>query len=126
MGLVENSLDHSRGLDLVRVCHCHELAQRIPRLADSEMDDQGDLSHRQDRSRHAALHALPGPRHLRYASYPTQVEATEFNVAAPDDPVRSALAADFLYRRPAVVCGALDPDAIYQGCLGAACRQCRR
>ena len=44
MGLVENCLDHSRGLDLVRVFHCHDLAQRIPRIADSEMDDQGDLS----------------------------------------------------------------------------------
>src|SRR3954452_9665982 len=108
MGLVENCLDHSRGLDPVRAFRCHDLAQRIPRIADPEMDDQGDLSHRQDRPRHAALHPLPGARHLRYASYATQMEATEFNMAAPDDPVRPALSADFLCQRPAVVFRALD------------------
>ena len=53
---------------------------------------------------------------------PRKWKPLQFNMAAPDDPVRSALAADFLYRRPAVVFRALDPDAIHQGCLGAACR----
>src|SRR4051812_1327631 len=122
MGLVESCLDYRRGLDPVRLCHCHDLAQRIPRVVDPEMDDQGDLSDRQDRSRHAALHPLPGARHLRYAAYPTQVEATQFNMAATRYPVRSALIADFLYWRPAIVFRALDPDPIHQRCLGAACR----
>ena len=81
MGLVQNRPDDSRGLDPFRVCHCHDLAQHISRVADPEMDDQSDLSHRQDRPRHAALHALPGARRVRHALYLTQMEATDIKLA---------------------------------------------
>jgi len=76
--LVEKlALTIAAALDPVRVCHCHDLAQRIPRIADPEMDDQGDLipSTRPISTCCASPH-FPGARHLRYASYPTQVEAT--------------------------------------------------
>src|SRR6185369_9675523 len=51
-----------RGLDGLRLRDRDDLAYPGPRSTDPEMDDQGDLSDRQDRSRHAALHPFPRAR----------------------------------------------------------------
>ena len=50
---------------------------------------------------------------------PRRSADTHLQMAASDDPVRPAFASDFLLRRVPVVCRALDPDAVHQGCLGS-------
>ena len=56
---VARGADHGAGVDRLRVPDRDDLAQRLPGCDGAEMDDQADLSDRQDRSRHAALHPLP-------------------------------------------------------------------
>jgi len=87
---------------------------------------KGDLSDRQDRSRHAAADALPGLGSRGRAISAAPLGAAHVQMAAPADPVRSAFAADFLLQRVLVLCGALDPDAVHQRRLGATGRQRRR
>ena len=96
----------------------HDLARPVAGSHDPEMDDQGDLSDRQDRSRYAAAHALPRLGNGGHAIFPAQGCPARLQMAAPADLVRSALAADFLLRRIPVLWRALDPDAVHTWCVG--------
>jgi hypothetical protein len=93
---------------------------------DPEMDDQGDLPDRQDRSRSAAAFALPRRGNGGHAVFPAQGCHPRLPVAAPADPVRSALAADFLHRGLPVLRSALGPDAVPVRRVGTVRRQLRR
>src|SRR4029079_6280626 len=104
----------------------HDLAQPVPGIADSEMDDQGDLSDRQDRTRHAALHALPRAGVAGGPVFSAQGGNTRLQMAASADSVRSAFAADFLLRRIPVLWRALDPGPILAWLFHAAVGQLRR
>jgi hypothetical protein len=75
----------------------HDPARRIPGEFGAKMDDQGDLSDRQERSRYAALHPLPRRGARRHALSPAPLGAAHLEMAASADPVRSAFAADFLF-----------------------------
>ena len=99
----------------------HDLAQPVPGIADSEMDDQGDLSDRQDRPRYAALHALPRAGAAGGPVFSAQGGNTRLQMAASADSVRSAFAADFLLRRIPVLWRALDPGPILAWLLRCSC-----
>src|SRR6202020_3397771 len=58
------------GVDRVRVPDRDDLAQLLPGIADSEMDDQGDLPDRQVRPRYAAFPSFPRPGGGGCALYP--------------------------------------------------------
>src|SRR6266702_6466601 len=99
MGLVEGDDGTGRSLARLRAPDRDDLARPCARGPDSEMDDQGDLPDRQDRSRHAALHALPGAGTLGDPFNLTRMVCAARCLAAPCDPLRPAFAADLLPRR---------------------------
>ena len=114
------------GVDGVCASDRHDLAQPVPGIADSEMDDQGDLSDRQDRSRYAALHALPRAGAAGRPVFSAPGGDTRLHMAASADSVRSAFAADLLLRRIPVLWRALDPGSVLTWLLDAAVGQLRR
>ncbi len=54
----------------------HDLAQRVPGVLDTEMDDQGDLSDRQNQSGFAAPYPLPRAGSCGHPIFPTQGRGT--------------------------------------------------
>src|SRR3954465_10561653 len=119
MGVVQGGDGAGRDLARLRAADRDDLARPRARSAGPEMDDQGDLPDRQDRPRHAALHAFYRAGDLDYLFHPAPLEGAAFEMAAPGHPVRSAFPADLLPRGVPVILCALDLDAIYQGRLGA-------
>src|SRR3984893_10734523 len=117
-------------VDGLRIPDRHDLAQRLSGITGAEMDDQGDLSDRQDRPRYAAFHALPrfgaGGRPI----FSAQGGDTQLEMAASDGAVRPAFASAFLLRRIPVLWRALDPGSARPGrrarALDATARQRRR
>ncbi len=108
-------------LDGLRIPDRHDLAHPVPGCHGAEMDDQGDLSDRQDRPRYAAFHALPrfgaGGRPI----FSAQVGDTQLEMAASDGAVRSAFASAVLLRRIPVLWRALDPGAARRGGARSGC-----
>src|SRR3979411_693119 len=94
------------------------------------MDDQGDLSDRQDRPRYAAFHTLPRFGAGAHPLFSAQIGDPHLEMAAPDGAVRPAFAAAVLLRRIPVLWSALDPGSARPGrrarALDATARQRRR
>src|ERR1700730_16151831 len=108
---VARGADRGLRMDGLRVPDRDDLAQRVPGIADTEMDDQGDLSDRQDRPRYAAFHALPRSGAGGHPIFSAQVGDTHVEMAEPAGAVRSAFAAAVLLRRIPVLWRALDPGS---------------
>ena len=84
-------------VDGLRIPDRHDLARPVPGCHGAEMDDQGDLSDRQDRPRHAAIHALPRFGARGRPIFSAQGGDTQLQMAAPDGVVRSAFASLFCF-----------------------------